>query len=262
MKRKVIAGFVSVTAVALAVLITSCGNKENSYKGDSVSFETFSYRSYAVDRDVDSMRMENPEFKGLWNVTAEGVLPVYAGKHDISLLRDTVMALASVKDIDGKITVRLPGYLDAPAEKQDTTNSASILMNKISVSLLNSEVLVMQVFNYSYPEGAAHGLYANTYVNYDLKRGKIIGLSDLFTPGFEKYVLPRIISRLQADGNLSEDQEKVKIPENFRITEEGIEFVFGIYAVAPNSSGEPRVGFYTSDLEDILTPAGKAILAE
>lgn len=246
----------------MAIAVASCGGKDGSVKEESVAFERFSFKGYACDNDTDSLRAVDPDYSGLWEVTSDGVLPVAAGKHDVKALRDTLMALAGVRAIEGKIAARFPSYVTELTERPDTTKIRSLSMNKVSVNLLNSEVLVMQVFNYAYPEGAAHGIYANTYVNYDLRTGKVLGLSDIFQPDFEKYILPQIIAQLKADGNLTEDEQSVSVPQNFRLTEEGVEFVFGIYAVAPYSNGEPRVGFYTSDLEDILTPEGKALLAD
>lgn len=256
-------GRLAVAMVAGLGLMASCGENDRSVKSDGMTFATFSHKTLAMGKDADSIKAANPDYSGLWEITADGVIPVSACGHNIKALCDTVMALASVKEgVDGKIRSRLPDYLVPEVEKTDTTKVRSLMMSKISVNLLTPEVLVMQVFTYSYAEGAAHGVYANTYVNYDVAKGKVLSLSDIFTPGFEKYVLPAILEQLKADGNLIVDADKVKVPDNFRITEEGVEFVFGLYAVAPYSSGEPRVGFYTSDIEDILTPEGKALLTD
>lgn len=246
----------------LPVVMIGCGNKTKCEQKDLISFESYSFKTQAQDKDLDSMRMESPDYSGLWEISSEGVLPVAGTDDKLKALRDTIMSLASIKEEDGKITRRLASYLQVPGEATDSVKPRSLELNKVMVNLLNPELLVMQVFQYSYPEGAAHGNYSTVYVNYDIHSGKILTLPDIFVDNFQEMLLPRIVTRLQENVDLIVESEGITIPQNFRVTENGIEFIYALYSVAPYSEGEPRVMFYVSDLEDILSQTGKALLGE
>lgn len=45
---------------------------------------------------------------------------------------------------------------------------------------------------------------------------------------------------------------EIGIPTDFEITESGINFIYGLYEIAPYSSGEITVEFATYELDDIL----------
>lgn len=238
----------------------SCNGDKESVRGDGMTFESFIYNGKAQDADLDSIRMELEDYSGLWDIKSEGVLPLSAGKHDVKALRDTLMRLASVQNVDDKIQALLPPTLSATTEATDSVNAESLLINRVSVNLMTPQLLVMQVFNYSYSEGAAHGNYSTTYINYDMESGKILTLPDIFQAGYERMLLPKVVKQLVERGDLIVEEEEIMIPQNFRVTEDGIEFVYSLYSVAPYSSGEPRVLLYSGDLEDVLTPLGKTVL--
>lgn len=256
------AGLTAVMVAGLTGLMVSCNGNQESERRDGMAFETYSYSGKAQDADLDSMRMDVESYGGLWEISSDGVLPVSAGKHDISALRDTLMSLASIREHEGKISVSLPKTLVEAGEATDTVQPKSMLANKVTVNLMTPELLVMQVFNYSYSEGAAHGNYATTYVNYDIETGKILTLPDIFVSGYESRLLPIMVKQLVDRGDLIVEEAEIAIPQNFRVTSDGIEFVYSLYSVAPYSSGEPRVLVYTGDLSDMLTPLGKALLGE
>ncbi len=260
MKRIKIAGIAGVAIIGMMLTLFSCGDKTNSSK-ESVGFDTFSFKSYAIGNDADSIKSIDPEYSGLWEISATGVIPASVGKHDVKQLRDTLLALANIKEVDGKLTSLVPDYLTDYTEKVDTTKVRSVQTTNLSVKLMNTQVLVMQIFNFAYSEGAAHGNFSNLYLNYDLQNGKILSVTDIFLPGFEDILMPEILAQLKGNGVLLLDEDNVTFPQTFRLTEDGVEFVYGIYSIAPYAAGEPRVGFYSSDLQDVLTPEGKRLVS-
>lgn len=245
-------------------LFASCGDS----KGDIV-FENFKESVLADGADSDSLRNVLADFDGRWEVASSGILPVSLGGKDVSALRDTLYRMSCLKFEDNKLQINLTGELK-PLDKQNVTRDdekvnggkpGSRLSNILSVDLLTTKIAVFHNFSCSYPEGAAHGTYANTYVNYDIESGKIVTMNAIFTSGFEKLLVPAIRQRLEENGTeLLVEPEEIQLPKQFRITTEGVDFIYGLYEIAPYSEGEPKVSFENGELTSILTPTGKALI--
>lgn len=249
--------------VSLLFILSSCGGN----KGDIV-FENFELATVADGADSDSLRNAVHDFDGRWEVSTSGVLPVSLGNKDVSELRDSLFKLANISFDDNKLQISLPSELiplDKSKEKGENKvgdgKPGSRLYTSLMVDMLTRKVAVFHNYMFSYPEGAAHGVYANSYINYDIESGKIITLNAIFTSGFEKLLTPAIRRKLEeSDIELLVDPEEIRLPKQFRITADGIDFIYGIYEIAPYSEGEPTVTFYNGELSSILTPTGKALL--
>lgn len=256
-----------VVTIAMGGIMASCGNTESG----NMSFESFELSEVADGADSDSLRNQLDDFDGRWDVKTSGVLPVKLGDKDMSELRDSLYAMAGVVAEEGKLKIRLPEELKPLEEKKDSEGKenapkkdarpGSTLEREISIDLLTPSLAVFHCYTYSYPEGAAHGGYANAYLNYDIASGKIVTMQSLFTAGFEKLLLPAIRLNLEASETaLLVDLGEVGLPSQFRITDSGVDFIYGIYEIAPYAAGEPTVSFSFGELESILTPAGKKLL--
>ncbi|MDE5653792.1 MAG: RsiV family protein [Muribaculaceae bacterium] len=258
-------GILAMTGAALAMAgMTACGGNNDDKNG--ISFESFSFSEVADGADSDSLRNVIDDFDGRWSVHTDGVLPTRLGKGDIDFLRDSLCNLAGVEIVEGKLCEALPAELTpldtkTVADSVRGTTPKSEYINQLSVDLLTPKLAVFHNYTYSYPEGAAHGMSVNSYVNYDIQKGEIVTLNRLFTAGFEKLLLPAIRKKLEDSGvELLVEPEEVKMPQQFRITSSGVEFIYGLYEIAPYAEGEPTVMFYSSELSSILTPAGKTLL--
>lgn len=252
----------------LFLLVVSCGGKS----GDVV-FENYEAATVAEAADSDSLRNILDNYDGRWEVTSSGVLPVSLGNKDISALRDTLYKLANIRLDDNKLSISLPSEL-IPYDKSSKENKkneketktvdgkpASRLYSNLTVDMLTTRVAVFHALTYSYSEGAAHSAYSNTYVNYDIESGKIVTMPLIFTSGFEKLLLPAIRRQLEEKGvEVLVEPNEIRLPEQFRITADGIDFIYGLYEIAPYSEGEPTVTFSNGELSSILTPTGKALL--
>ena len=71
-------------------------------------------------------------------------------------------------------------------DRNDSTESCNERINILSVVLQNPYIIVWQDYAGEYICGAAHGMYANRYVNYSLKTNRMLKLADLFKPKYEK----------------------------------------------------------------------------
>lgn len=253
--------FFSAAALAMATALISCnGNGEKSESSDLISFESYSYKVYAQGEMADSVAKEIPDYTGVWECRSNGVLPKSAAGKDVTALRDTLCSLAGVSFTDeGKVQTKLPDFLTTPDAKLDTVQARSMLVSNVSLNLLTPKVMVFDIYSYQYPEGAAHGTFANTFINYSLTEGKVLTLTDIFGSDYEAKLLPLIKQKLSERDDLLVSLDDVKISPNFQITDEGVNFVYGIYVITPYSSGEPKVSFYAAELKDILTPTATSL---
>lgn len=237
--------------------VSSCGSDNQQF----FSFQSFYLNTVAEGADNDSVKDDINDFDGKWDVTVSGIQPVKVGPHLLTELNDTLGTLACVNFTAEPAVLQLPSEL-TPLSSQatDSVASKSKLMKRLTLDLLNDRVAVFRVYTFAYPEGAAHGLYSNAYVNYDVVKGNIITLNSIFAPGYERTLQPEIVKRLKEKHSdlLAEDNE-IMISPNFRLTEDGVEFIYGIYSIAPYSDGEPIVAFNPYELSDILSAEGKTI---
>lgn len=251
--------------MAFAISISSC-------KDDNVAmqFESYDLSVTADGADSDSLRNIIADFDGRWDVHTSGLLPTRLGDKDLSELRDSLMKMSALQ-LDGKkLAIRLPEEMiplnDKSKDSGETIPAKGATPGSkygatLSLDLLTQNVAVFHSAIYSYPEGAAHGAFANKYLNYDIATGKIVTMQSLFANGYDKFLLQSIRERLEESGvELLIEPEELRLPSQFRITANGLEFVYGLYEIAPYSEGEPRVEFAPGELSPILSPTGKAIL--
>lgn len=244
--------------ISMIAGLSSCGSDNREF----FSFQSFSLSTVAEGSDNDSVKDDIPSFDGRWDVQVKGIQPVKIGPNELTALNDTLGSLSCVDFTAAPAVLKLPSELTAITQQgNDSIAPKSKLMKTITLDLLNTRVSVFRVHTFSYPEGAAHGLYSNLYVNYDIEKGVVLSLANLFIPGFERSLQPEILERLKAAQSqlLSEDDE-IGVSPNFRITGEGVEFVYGLYTIAPYSEGEPTVTFKPYELTEILSADGKRVL--
>lgn len=242
--------------------LSSCGNATADEQ--FFSFESYSLSKVAEGADTDSLSKTMVDFDGRWELTSEGITPVKVGDRDVTALSDTLAVLSCVDFSSGTPRMVLPEYLkDLPQEKAspDTVSPGSRMELSTTLDMLSPLAAVFRVFSYAYPEGAAHGMYSTRYVNYDVVGGRVLDLSILFNQGYGSKLRQMILERLkESKYQLIVDDEEVNVPSNFRITADGIDFVYSLYEVAPYSDGEPVVGFRAYELADLLSPTGKTLL--
>ena len=115
--------------------------------------------------------------------------------------------------------------------------------------------------------GGAHGLETRNFYNFDLKTGNLITEKDIFKPNFEFGLAELIKKRIVEDSKDSTDTEpimniedtdfwteSIKPNGNFYITDEGINYVFNPYEIAPYYMGQTEVTIPYIRLKDFIKP--------
>lgn len=112
--------------------------------------------------------------------------------------------------------------------------------------------------------GGAHGNTATAAFNYDLQRGRLVGLGELFKPGanYLKVISDYCISELKKL-NLSDDEwirngagPKPENYDSWNITPQGLRITFDAYQAAAYAAGPQEVLVPYSLLKDLIKPDG------
>lgn len=255
--------FLIITAAAVmasACACTSDKEKSGNSQKSNIIIETEAYSYSMISETSDTIPTDNPGGRYCRNI-GRGVLPIKIGDNDISALRDSLISLAELQfPSSGVAEPRLENGW-RPTQLPDSTEACGEEINLLAIVLNTPYIVVWQDYRGEYACGAAHGMYETRYVNYSITAGKILTLADIFRRGYEKDLTALLRERLADNSDINTDPDSIGIPSQFRVTTEGITFVYGVYQIAPFSAGEITVAFNTYELDGLLTPAGKSLIA-
>lgn len=253
MKNKLI---VAALSAGFPMFFAACGGdhkivEENDNVTPVVELVGYKYDAIASLPDSLVVPVEGGRYA---RVSGQGMLPRKIGKRDISELRDSLERLGAVLIIDNDNTEpRLNSGMALVEIEPDDSVAGTAVYNQLSIALMTPQVVVWKNYSYSYLCRAAHGTYNTTYVNYCISQGKILSLSDVFKPGYERELTNMLRSKLKdRDYDLITPIGEIGIPTDFEITENGINFIYGLYEIAPYSSGEITVEFDSYELDDLF----------
>lgn len=167
--------------------------------------------------------------------------------------------------VDSFVRKALRDYkaFNLPLYRQDPEYATS-LNNELVVST-ETRKACDSVVNYIayiyYYGGGAHGIGQTVVKNFNPKTGKVIGLGDIFVPGYEKTMV-RILTEKLVEHFEAKDEEDLKnvifmesplyVPDNFILGKDKITFIYCQDEIAPHSAGEIDLEVEKSDLADIL----------
>ena len=157
-------------------------------------------------------------------------------------------------------------------QELDSTNRYSF-NNEHTLSgfslLSDKKIYVYGIERYVYM-GGAHGLETRNYYNFDLKTGKLITENDLFNANYKIELIKLIKARIVEESKEIKDEkdaepilnledtdywtDSIKPNGNFYITDEGINYVFNPYEIAPYYLGQTEVTLPYKRLTGILKP--------
>jgi peptidoglycan-N-acetylglucosamine deacetylase len=138
----------------------------------------------------------------------------------------------------------------------------SQLIMKYATALADENFAAVRLEVSPYVAGAAHPNFFYLTVNYDLKRGKLLQLADLFKPGsnyltiiadYCKTDLKKQGLEMDFSDGLSPTRENF---QNWNLTKDGLQILFDPYQVASWAQGPQKVVIPFDQLQDILLPSG------
>jgi len=132
-------------------------------------------------------------------------------------------------------------------------------------SLLSDEKIYVYGINRYVYMGGLHGLEVKNFINFDLLNGKRITENDLFINGYAEKLKEiiktcikeqsKIDDKIQPISNLEDTDywvDAIKPNNNFYISDEGINYLFNPFEIAPYSLGQTEVIISYFKLKEIL----------
>ena len=154
-------------------------------------------------------------------------------------------------------------------EPRPEGSMGSDLSMSYTVELAQDDLVSVDFSMSSYYQGAAHPNAFSEAINYDLKNGKQLKLSDLFKPGakylaaLSAYCIADLKKQSKAKDNMLDDSTiqsgagpSAKNYESWTITKRGIGINFDPYQVGPYAAGPQYVLVPYSALKEMINPDG------
>jgi len=238
--------------------------------GSTIQFVSYADTIYVTLPSMTEM-MGKPSYA---QMTTTGVYPTSWGNIDLKPLQQQLMRAAygtdtlQLKDAIEYYALHPSGLIEdgkmvelAPATLlRDSTMSEQ--SSVIAIKSMTSELLSMSVMNYTYPYGAAHGMYGTTYFNFYVPTAQVLDQKLVFDEKSSKDIVKVI---REAAGNqysrqdTGVDANAIDSFDNFYISDGAVTFVYAPYAIGPYSAGEVDVTVDSYLLYDYLTSLGKEI---
>jgi len=135
---------------------------------------------------------------------------------------------------------------------------------KASVKAVVGNVVAVELHTDQYLTGAAHGIPATQYLNWQRDRARVLALDEALQPGAR----PAFVAALRrAHGAwLARNEDAQRDPQaydrmwpfqesnNFALTREGVVVKYDAYSIAPYSHGQPELLIPYSELRNVLRP--------
>lgn len=155
------------------------------------------------------------------------------------------------------------------AEPSTISELTSELSGDYTIALANDALVSISFEIGGYSAGAAHGGSSSHALNYDVKAGKMLKLSDLFKAGakyvatISVYCIKDLKKQSQSnDGSLPDEMIQEGAGPNLQnfkswtISKKGLVITFDAYQVGPYAAGPQTVLVPYSVLKDLLNPDG------
>lgn len=259
---------IALTAAGVAAMTACCNSDKCNVNNKEVAFEPV--ETQQAYRLVDSKTVYDGNADLSFNTSASMLVPVKAYGKSMAALKDSIMSLAF--DTVAAPRQAMETYLRSQAAGLGFALADTVVEDKEYDGMLNVEgavaSLTPKLMSYAvnmsvYTPGAAHGLYATYYVNYDLEAAKTFTLNDIVTPEGRTDLLNELKSTAEEMKAYIGDTELESLPQrdNFYVSADGdLMFVYQPYEIASYAQGMIRIPVAPYAISGALTDYGKALL--
>src|SRR6476620_1517702 len=217
------------------------------------------------DADVVTKQIKETNKKLVYEITASYPQITGTGNPNFEKFNQAVRGAVSKSVAEFKKNMATTPDQEAPP----ADSMHSDLTIEYEIGLAQDDLVSVLFFVSSYYQGAAHPLGNSDVVNFDLKNGKVLKLSDLFKPG-AKY-LPVLATYSVSDlKKQSKDKQgmlddtsinngaspNAKNYKSWTIRRNGIGVEFDAYQVGAYAAGAQTVVVPYSALKDLINPEG------
>lgn len=219
--------------------------------------------AFTGDVEIASKSIKESNKKLRYEIEAKYPQLTGSANPNFEKFNQAARALVSKEVSDFKKGMQPEG--DDELEPPSDESSGSDLSVSYTVSLAQDDLVSIKFDVSNYEAGAAHPHPYSHVLNYDLKNGKQLKLSDLFKPGarFLQTIATYCIADLKKQAkDLPVDQiesgaaAKSENYSSWTITRRGLGINFDAYQVGPYAAGPQFVLVPYSTLKDLINPEG------
>ncbi|MFW1736692.1 RsiV family protein [Acinetobacter sp. ULE_I001] len=143
----------------------------------------------------------------------------------------------------------------AQAESEAQSSAKGLNQNSIYVRFISQQnnLATFVIQTYTYVAGAAHGMYHNEYVTFDLTTQKRLALTDILKPNVEAKVAEQLYDA-NANWLIQKDitREKLQLSDNYYYGVNGLVFVYPLYELTSYAEGMPELKLPYQVAKDLI----------
>jgi hypothetical protein len=217
------------------------------------------------DAEIVAKQIKESNKKLMYEIDVQYPQVTGGANPNLEKFNQLVRAIATKKVADFKKDLQ-PKEGDEPPPEGSMGSDIGM---SYEVAMARDDLISVELDVGSYYQGAAH---PNTYtetINYDLKNGKQLKLSDLFQPGAKylqtlaQYCIADLKKQSKAKGDeLPDDMLQsgaaptAKNYQSWKVTRKGLGINFDAYQVGPYASGPQYVLVPYANFKDMINPQG------
>lgn len=143
----------------------------------------------------------------------------------------------------------------AQAESEAQSSPKGLNQNSIYVRFISQQnnLATFVIQTYTYAAGAAHGMYHNEYVTFDLSTQKRLALTDILKPNMEAKVAEQLYDA-NANWLIQKDitRDKLQLSDNYYYGVNGLVFVYPLYELTSYAEGMPELKLPYQVAKDLI----------
>ena len=143
----------------------------------------------------------------------------------------------------------------AEAESEAQSSPKGLNQNSIYVRFISQQnnLATFVIQTYTYAAGAAHGMYHNEYVTFDLTTQKRLALTDILKPNVEAKVAEQLYDA-NANWLIQKDitRDKLQLSDNYYYGVNGLVFVYPLYELTSYAEGMPELKLPYQVAKDLI----------
>ena len=143
----------------------------------------------------------------------------------------------------------------AQAESEAQSSPKGLNQNSIYVRFISQQnnLATFVIQTYTYAAGAAHGMYHNECVTFDLSTQKRLALTDILKPNVEAKVAEQLYDA-NANWLIQKDitRDKLQLSDNYYYGVNGLVFVYPLYELTSYAEGMPELKLPYQVAKDLI----------
>ena len=246
MKVKFKSSLVFSSLLSVMFIVTGCQEKPAPQQ-ETVSTESKSSTIPLLQAQVERVELPKKQFCDEDGCTQYDFQTV---KTNVSWINDYFLERIK-KDVPSAFETSSPNS-HAASEAVDIKglNQSSIYIRFVSQQYSLATFIIQ---SYTYSAGAAHGMYHNEYVTFDLNTQKRLALTDILKPNVEAKVAEQLYDA-NANWLTQHDitREKLQLSDNYYYGTKGLVFVYPLYELASYAEGMTELTLPYATAKDLI----------